>query len=100
MNEISNGCIGDDAIQQYIKYKNKHGIENIRKSIVMGSYGLYVARQASRIYNEIKFDFSNQKHIMDYFNDIITVEDVSNIEISNGDCEECYIDFYRMQVVS
>ena len=98
MSEISNGYKGEEAFQLYIKERDRYGIENIRKAIVLSSYGYLIAKQASRVYDKIEYDFSKQDQYVQYLDKEISIKEIKKIIMEDENMETCYIDFFNQTV--
>jgi hypothetical protein len=100
MYDIANGTTGKDAIALYEKAKNEHGIENLRKAIVLASYGYYIALKGTCGYKLGPVDHDVRKHerILTYMDKETTIEEVRHINEVCPNGEVCYIDFYNMEV--
>lgn len=99
--ELLAGYKGEEAIKRYKEEKEKYGLEAIRKSIVLASYGYYIANQGIQSYCEEQksiYDMSQHEDILPYLDKRISIEEVEQFSQEWENYETCYIDFHRRQV--
>lgn len=98
MYTIANGCRCYEVIKKYRECKNEYGLENIRKAIVLASYGHFIVSNACRLYDKIEYDFSKQEYYMNYLDKKIRIEEVETYNPNDNNSESCYIDFWNLKV--
>jgi hypothetical protein len=100
MYDIANGYKGDEAIARYHEIKERHGIENLRRALVLASYGYYIALQGTRWHKLKPVDYDVRKHesTLTYLDEHISISEVRKIDEGCPNHEVCYIDFYMLEV--
>lgn len=88
-----------DADNAYKAHKANRDLENIRLSIVMCSFGYYIADKGgdNLIFDEIedlKFSLRSEERILEYLDRRIKLEEVGADEVVLDNSEICYIDFF------
>ena len=99
MNGIARGYKGQKVIELYNEARDRHGIENVRKAVVLTSYAYLVARRSSEVFRQIEYeDVYDQDFLIQYLNNHIEIEEIKNYKKANEDSSVCYIDFFKQCV--
>lgn len=96
--EIANGYNGEEAFKLYEKAKKEYGLEEIRKRIVLASYGHLLVSSASRLYYNMNEEMKKQEHYINYLDENITIKEVKKFDLNDDNHETCYIDFHNIKV--
>jgi hypothetical protein len=98
MSTLLNGYEEECAVKIFQETVDKYGMEKIKRSIVLSSYGFYITMKANRFYDEINYNFEDQKQMVEYFDESITLEEVADFNKDDDNSQTCYIDFYSARV--
>ena len=98
MYRIANGASGSDAFAEYQKTKEKYNLERIRQGLVYATLGFLIVSDACDLYEKPERDNLDQDFLIEYLDKNIEIEEVKKINPNDSDHENCYIDFFRLEV--
>lgn len=101
--EILGGLSPNSFKEQFEKFYNKHGMDNIRKRILLGSVGSYILRKGvlGRFEEYDDYGFNSLisfDNVLNYLDSNIDVSLVDDINLNDENSESCYIDIDHMTV--
>ena len=103
---VTGGHVNSEAIERGLEEIEKVGLESIRRSLVMGAVGHYIALSMRQCRIDKRFgttkkdvyDLDGYKDTLDYLDKSTTVEKIRDFEDRWENSEVAYIDFVHCEV--